>query len=44
MSGKTFADPEVKKLLDERFVFVRLNVDREKEAAAWFRGDAIPDV
>lgn len=43
MSVETFADPEVKKLLDQHFVFVELNVDKEKEAAAWFRGEAIPD-
>ena len=43
MSVKTFGDPEVKKILDEHFVFVELNVDHEKEAAAWFKGKAIPD-
>lgn len=40
---KTFADPEVRKLIDEHFIFVELNVDHEREAAAWFRGEAIPD-
>lgn len=43
MSVKTFADPEVKRILDEHFVFVELNVDHQKEAAAWFKGEAIPD-
>ncbi len=43
MSVETFANPEVKKLIDHHFVFVELNVDKEKEAAAWFRGEAIPD-
>jgi len=43
MSGKTFGDPEVKKILDEHFVFVELNVDRHQEAARWFQGEAIPD-
>lgn len=43
MSGRTFSDPEVRKLLGERFVFIELNVDREKETAAWFGGAAIPD-
>lgn len=40
---KTFADPKVKGILDEHFVFVELNVDRQKEAASWFQGEAIPD-
>lgn len=40
---KTFADPDVKKLIEEHFVFVELNVDHEKEAAGWFDGAAIPD-
>ncbi len=43
MSGMTFADPEVKKLIEEHFVFVELNVDHEKEAAGWFAAAAIPD-
>lgn len=43
MSVRTFADPEVKKLLEEHFVFVELNVDHQQEAAAWFQGEAIPD-
>jgi len=43
MSVQTFADPEVKKLLDDHFIFVELNVDHEKEAAGWFAGTAIPD-
>ena len=43
MSVKTFADPEVKKLINEDFVFVELNVDHQKEAASWFKGEAIPD-
>lgn len=43
MSVRTFADPEVKRLIDQHFVFVELNVDREKEAAGWFAGSAIPD-
>lgn len=41
---KTFAASEVKKLIDEHFVFIEINVDQEKEAAAWFQGEAIPDV
>ena len=43
MSGKTFADPEVKKLIKEHFVFVELNVDHKRDAAAWFAASAIPD-
>lgn len=43
MSGKTFADPTVQKIVQEHFVFVTLDVDREKSAAAWFGGNAIPD-
>lgn len=44
MSVKTFAAPDVRKLIDEHFVFIEINVDHEKEAAAWFQGAAIPDV
>jgi len=43
MSVKTFAAPEVKKLIDEHFVFIEINMDHEKEASAWFQGEAIPD-
>ncbi len=43
MSVKTFSDPEVRKLLDQHFVFVELNVDEKRDAAKWFDGDAIPD-
>jgi len=43
MSVKTFADPGVKKLLDEHFLFVELNVDQKRDVAKWFEGDAIPD-
>jgi thioredoxin-related protein len=43
MSVKTFSDPEVRKVLDEHFVFVELNVENEKEAAGWFASAAIPD-
>jgi hypothetical protein len=44
MSVKTFTAPDVKKLIDEHFVTIEINVDHEKESAAWFQGDAIPDV
>lgn len=44
MSVKTFAAPDVKRLIDEHFVTIQINVDHEKEAAAWFQGEAIPDV
>lgn len=43
MSVKTFNDPRVKKIIDEHFVFVELDVDNEKEAAGWFASRAIPD-
>jgi len=43
MSVKTFNNPTVKKIIDERFVFVELNVENEKEAAGWFGGQGIPD-
>ena len=43
MSVKTFDAPEVKKLIDEHFLFVELNVDHEKEAAGWFAASSIPD-
>lgn len=43
MSVQTFADPEVKKLLDEQLVFVEVNTDHEEETARWFAGSAIPD-
>ena len=39
----TFANPEVKKLIDENFVFVVLNVDRNKEAADQMGIVGIPD-
>ena len=44
MSVKTFAAPAVRKLIDEHFVFIEINVDHEKEVAAWFGGEAIPDI
>jgi len=43
MSVKTFNDPTVKKIIDERFVFVELDVENEKEASGWFASTAIPD-
>ncbi len=43
MSVRTFADPAVRKLLTEHFVFVELNVDEKRDVATWFEGDAIPD-
>lgn len=43
MSVKTFNDPQVKKLIDEHFVFVELDVDKEKAASGWFASAAIPD-
>lgn len=43
MSATTFSDPRVKKLIDEHFVMIEINVDHEKAAAAWFRGEGIPD-
>lgn len=43
MSVVTFAHPEVRKLIDERFVFVEINVDHEKDAADWFEVKGIPD-
>ncbi len=43
MSGKTFKDPGVKKLMDEHFVFVELNVDKNKGAADQMGIVGIPD-
>lgn len=43
MSVQTLADPQVKTILDRSFVFLELDVDKEKEAAGWFDGCAIPD-
>jgi thioredoxin-related protein len=43
MSVKTFNDTKVKKILDEHFVFVELDVEKEKDAAGWFASSAIPD-
>lgn len=43
MSTATFGHPDVRKLLEERFIAVEINVDHQKEAAAWFGGSAIPD-
>jgi uncharacterized protein YyaL (SSP411 family) len=44
MSGETFADPKVKALIEANFVLVKLDVDRQAEAAGWFAGSGIPDV
>jgi thioredoxin-like negative regulator of GroEL len=43
MSVKTFAAPEVRKLIDEHFIFMEINVDHEQAISAWFQGEAIPD-
>ena len=43
MSGKTFANPEVKDLIEKHFVFVELNVDQHKEAADQMGIVGIPD-
>ena len=33
----------LRKMIEEHFVFVELNVDHEKDAADWFAASAIPD-
>ena len=43
MSGKTFANPVVKRLIEKDFVFVVLNVDQNKEAADQMGIVGIPD-
>ena len=43
MSGKTFANPVVKQLIEKDFVFVVLNVDQNKEAADQMGIFGIPD-
>ena len=43
MSGKTFANPVVKKLIEKDFAFVVLNVDQNKEAADQMGIVGIPD-
>ena len=43
MSGKTFANPVVKQLIEKDFVFVVLNVDQNKEAADLMGIVGIPD-
>ena len=40
---QTFADPEVGGLIEKDFVVLEVNVDHERETAAWFRGKGIPD-
>ncbi len=43
MSGKTFANPIVKRLIEEHFVFVVLNVDQDKPSADQLGIVGIPD-
>ena len=43
MSGMTFANPEVKSLIEKHFVFVVLNVDQDTEAADKMGIVGIPD-
>ena len=43
MSGKTFANPVVKSLIEKYFVFVVLNVDQDKQTADQMGIVGIPD-
>ena len=43
MSGKTFANPVVKSLIENHFIFVVLNVDQDKESADRMGIVGIPD-
>jgi thioredoxin-related protein len=43
MSVETFHDSEVKALIEKRFLFQELDVDKEQETAKWFGGKAIPE-
>ncbi len=43
MSGKTFANPAVKNLIEQHFVFVVINVDQDKQSADQMGIVGIPD-
>jgi thiol:disulfide interchange protein len=43
MENKTFKDPAVIAYLNENFIPIKVNADREQEAAALFRVRALPD-
>ena len=43
MSGKTFANPVVRSLIEEHFIFVVLNVDQDKRSADQMGIMGIPD-
>lgn len=40
---KTLRNSDVRTALDKQFIFFELDVDKEKEAARWFGGKAIPE-
>jgi thioredoxin-related protein len=43
MQKHTFGDPNVAALLNEDFIAIRVNADREQETATLFRVRALPD-
>jgi thioredoxin-related protein len=43
MESKTFKDPAVIAYINENFIPIKVNADREKEAADLFRVRALPD-
>ena len=43
MESKTFKDPAVVAYINEKFIPIKVNADREKEATQLFRVRALPD-
>lgn len=43
MERTTLADARVKKLLDERFVLLDLDIEKHEDAGAWFASPGVPD-
>ena len=43
MESKTFKDPAVIAYINENFIPIKVNTDREREAAALFKVRALPD-
>ena len=44
MLNETFADPRIKKLMDEQCVFVKVDVEKTPEIAKYFETAGIPDI
>ena len=44
MLKEVFPRQDVQKILNEHFILVKVDVDRQVEAAQWFRSPGIPDL